>query len=53
MFKRVFLFLAVNVLVITTISITMSLLGVKPYLYDRGIDYQALLIFCAIWGFMG
>lgn len=53
MFKRVFLFLLVNILVITTISITMNLLGIKPYLSDRGIDYQALLVFCALWGFLG
>ena len=53
MFKRVFLFLSVNILVVLTISITLNLLGVRPYLNARGIDYQSLLIFCAVWGFMG
>ncbi|NBV51330.1 protease HtpX, partial [bacterium] len=52
-FKRVFLFLAVNILVVLTISLTLNLLGVRPYLDARGIDYQSLLIFCAIWGFAG
>lgn len=51
--KRIFLFLAVNVLVVITISITLNLLGVRPYLTAYGIDYSALLIFCAVWGFAG
>ncbi len=51
--KRVLLFIAVNVLVVLTISITLNLLGVRPYLSARGIDYRALLIFCAVWGMGG
>lgn len=51
--KRVFLFVAVNILIIGTISITMSILGVQPYLNEKGINYQSLLIFCALWGFGG
>jgi heat shock protein HtpX len=53
MFKRVFLFLAVNTLVVVTISIALNLLGIRPYLSARGIDYQSLLVFCAVWGFLG
>lgn len=53
MFKRIILFLAVNVLVVLTISLTLNLLGVRPYLSAQGIDYNSLLIFCAVWGFMG
>lgn len=52
-FKRIFLFLAVNILVVLTISLTLNLLGVRPYLDARGIDYQSLLVFCAVWGFAG
>src|SRR5690606_18342631 len=33
--------------------IVTSLLGIKPYLEDRGINYESLLIFCLIWGFAG
>lgn len=51
--KRIFLFLLVNVLVVATISITTSLLGIRPYLQANGIDYTALLAFCAIAGFAG
>jgi len=51
--KRVFLFMAVNILVIATISVLMAVLGVRPYLDAKGIDYSGLLVFCAIWGFGG
>jgi heat shock protein HtpX len=43
----------VNVLVVITISITLNLLGVRPYLTQRGIDYNSLMIFCLVWGFGG
>ena len=43
--KRFFLFIAVNILVILTISITTSLLGVPSWLNAQGINYEALLIF--------
>ncbi len=51
--KRISLFLAVNVLVIATISITLELLGVHGYLTQNGIDYRALLVFCLAWGMGG
>lgn len=52
-FKRVFLFVAVNLLVMVTISLILNLLGVQPYLTAQGIDYQALLAFCLVWGMGG
>lgn len=51
--KRIILFLLTNVLVIATISIVISLLGLRPYLTANGIDYTSLAIFCAIWGTAG
>lgn len=51
--KRIFLFLLVNVLVVLTISITTSLLGIPGWMNSRGLDYGALLAFCAIAGFAG
>lgn len=51
--KRIFLFVAVNILIITTLSVVMSVLGVQPYLSAKGIDYTSLMIFCVIWGFGG
>jgi heat shock protein HtpX len=53
MLKRVFLFLLTNVLVIATISIITSALGIQPYLTKHGINYQSLLIFCLLWGMGG
>lgn len=53
MFKRVFLFLAVNFLVMITISIVLSALGVGQYLTPYGLDYQSLAVFCLIWGMGG
>lgn len=53
MIKRIFLFLATNLLVMATISIIMSALGLHHYLSAKGIDYQTLLIFCVLWGMTG
>ncbi len=53
MLKRVLLFVATNVLVIATISLITSALGLHSYLTAHGLDYKALAIFCAIWGTAG
>ena len=53
MVRRIFLFLLTNILVIATISIVLSLLGVHGYLTQHGINFKALLIFCVIWGMGG
>lgn len=50
MFKRILLFAGTNLLVILTISIITSALGLHTYLTAHGLDYQKLAIFCAIWG---
>jgi heat shock protein HtpX len=52
-FKRIFLFFAVNALVMVTISLLLNVLGVQPYLSAKGIDYQSLLVFCLVWGMGG
>jgi heat shock protein HtpX len=41
-----FLFLAVNLLVLVTLSATLSLPGIQPYLTARGLDYRSLALFC-------
>ena len=51
--KRIVLFLAVNILVMTTISLILNLLGVQPYLTAYGIDYANLMAFCLVWGMGG
>jgi heat shock protein HtpX len=52
-FKRIFLFLAVNILIMMTITFILNLLNVKPFLHSYGLDYKSLAIFCLIWGFGG
>lgn len=52
-FKRIGLFIAVNALVIVTISVILNVLGVKPYITAYGLDYQSLMVFCLIWGMGG
>ena len=51
--KRLFLFAAVNLLILVTLSLTLNLLEVRPYLNANGIDYVSLMIFCLAWGMGG
>lgn len=53
MAKRIFLFLAVNFLVVITLSVILNLFNVKPYLTAYGINYTSLMIFCLVWGMGG
>jgi heat shock protein HtpX len=48
MAKRIFLFLLTNIAVVATISIILSVLGVRP-----GDGLGPLAIFCLIWGMGG
>jgi heat shock protein HtpX len=51
--KRVVLFLLVNALVVFTISIITSALGLNGYLREYGMDQGSLMMFCAVWGMGG
>ena len=51
--KRIFLFLALNLLVVVMISIVLNLLNVRPFLQAHGLDVKSLLIFCLVWGMGG
>lgn len=53
--KRVLLFLATNFAIIILASITLNLLGVGSFLDESGtgLNLQALLIFCLVFGMMG
>ncbi|MDN3504878.1 MAG: protease HtpX [Rhabdochlamydiaceae bacterium] len=53
LFKRISLFLVVNALIIFTVSMIVQIFNLQPYLNQRGINYQTLLIFCTIWGMGG
>ncbi len=51
--KRIFLFMAVNFLVVLTLSTILHVLGIRPYLTAAGIDYGNLMGFCLVWGMGG
>lgn len=50
---RVFLFLVVNAIIITTLTIIANLLGLQPYLTSYGLDVKSLAVMCAFWGMGG
>ncbi|MBZ9557360.1 MULTISPECIES: protease HtpX [unclassified Modicisalibacter] len=50
---RIVLFLATNLAVVLVASITLRLLGVEPYLNANGLNLNALLIFCFVFGMAG
>lgn len=52
-FKRIFLFLLLNAVVVFTISILLNLLNIRPYLSGMGLNYKDLALFCLIWGMVG
>jgi heat shock protein HtpX len=51
--KRIIIYLAVNFIVVLTVSIIMNLLGIGNYMTAQGLDYRSLLVFCALFGFAG
>ena len=51
--KRIVLFLLVNIAMVCTISLVLSILGVGPYLSRGGLNYGALAAFCLVWGMVG
>lgn len=51
--KRVLLFLATNFAVVIVLMLITSLLGVNRWFTEQGLNYQALLIFSAVFGMGG
>ncbi|WP_067866930.1 protease HtpX [Neptuniibacter marinus] len=50
---RIGLFLLTNIAVLIVASITLNLLGVEHYISSSGLNLTSLLIFCAVFGFIG
>lgn len=50
---RIGLFLVTNMAVLMVASVTLNLLGLGTYMKAEGLDLNALLVFCAIFGFGG
>ncbi len=53
MFKRFGLMIAVNLLIVTAISILTSVLGLNSYLTASGLNIASLAGFCLAWGLGG
>jgi heat shock protein HtpX len=53
MFKRILLFVALNLLVMLMVSLVLNIFHVQPYLNAHGIDYSSLMAFCFVWGMTG
>jgi heat shock protein HtpX len=52
--KRILLFVVTNLVIMVTLSIVLSLLGISGYIGPSGeVDYVALMVFCFIWGMGG
>jgi heat shock protein HtpX len=51
--KRVLLFLATNFAVVIVLMLVTSLLGVNQWFTQQGLNYEALLIFSAVFGMGG
>ncbi|MDG1683213.1 MAG: protease HtpX, partial [Luminiphilus sp.] len=52
---RILLFLATNIAVMVLVSLVFNLLGLEGILSTNGVDLNlsSLLVFCALFGFLG
>ena len=50
---RIGLFLLTNIAVMVVAGIVLSLLGVGNYRTAGGLDLSSMLVFCAVFGFVG
>lgn len=53
MAKRVLLFVMTNIGVLVIFSVIMHLFNIGPMLQQHGLNYTALLIYSAVFGFLG
>ena len=51
--KRFGVLIIVNLLIMVTINIVLNILGVRPYLNAKGLNYESLAVFCLVWGMGG
>ncbi len=51
--KRIFLFVITNIAVIAVLAVFLQIFGFTTYLEQEGINYMALLVFSAVFGFGG
>ena len=51
--KRIALLIATNLAVLVLLSVVIQIFGLDSYLAERGLNYESLLIFAAVFGFGG
>jgi len=51
--KRFGVLIIINLLIMVTINIVLNILGVRPYLNSKGLNYESLAVFCLVWGMGG
>ncbi len=51
--KRILMFMAINLLVVVTLSLVLNIFHVQPFLQEYGLNIPSLLIFCLVWGMGG
>jgi heat shock protein HtpX len=51
--KRIFLFVLTNLMIMVTLMIVLSVLGVTGCVTADGLNYGALMVFSLVWGFGG
>ncbi len=52
-FKRFGFMIALNILIMVTITVILSVFNIQPYLNNYGINYSSLMVYCLLWGFGG
>lgn len=52
-FKRFGFMIALNILIMVTITTILNVFNIQPYLGKYGINTGSLMIYCLLWGFGG
>lgn len=53
MFKRISLFILINILVVMTLSFIINIFGLQPRITASGYNMNSLILFCLVWGMGG
>lgn len=53
LFRRIGLFIFLNITVVVMLSLITQLLGLGPMMTANGLNYGSLVVFCLVWGMGG
>lgn len=51
--RRILYFIITNIAIVATVTILARVLGVEPYLTEKGLNYGSLAIMSLLWGMTG